>query len=62
MMQFAGAISNVTVLYITGEESLKQVRLRSERLGLSALKNVFLLAETNMEIIIQLLKNTNRIL
>ena len=29
MMQFAGAISNVTVLYITGEESLKQVRLRS---------------------------------
>ena len=56
MMQFAGAIHSATVLYITGEESLKQVRLRSERLGLSALKNVFLLAETNMDIIMQLLE------
>ncbi|MBS4028586.1 MAG: DNA repair protein RadA [Ignavibacteriales bacterium] len=55
MMQFAGALKEETVLYITGEESLKQVRLRSERLGMSSMKNIFLLAETNMEIISALL-------
>jgi DNA repair protein RadA/Sms len=55
MMQFAGALKDNVVLYITGEESLKQVRLRSERLGLSSLKNISLLAETNMEIVSALL-------
>jgi len=55
MMQFAGALNEKVVLYITGEESLKQVRLRSERLGISSMKNILLLAETNMEIVTALL-------
>lgn len=39
------------VLYVSGEESLEQIKLRGERLGLSNGK-LFLLAETNLERII----------
>ena len=41
-----------TVLYITGEESARQVKLRAERLG-AASDNVLLLAETNLEAILK---------
>ena len=37
-----------TVLYITGEESLRQVKLRAERLGSSG-QRVYLLAETDVD-------------
>ncbi len=40
-----------SVLYVTGEESARQVRLRAERLGVST-DEFFLLAETNVEAII----------
>jgi DNA repair protein RadA/Sms len=36
------------VLYVSGEESEKQIKLRGERLGIKA-KNLFLLPETNLE-------------
>jgi DNA repair protein RadA/Sms len=36
------------VLYISGEESERQIKLRGERLGVEA-KNVYLLPETNLE-------------
>lgn len=36
------------VLYVSGEESEKQIKMRGERLGLRA-ENVFLLAETNLQ-------------
>ena len=39
------------VLYVTGEESLRQVKLRAQRLGVDS-KNVLLFAETNVEEII----------
>ncbi|HHU64038.1 MAG TPA: DNA repair protein RadA [Clostridiales bacterium] len=38
------------VLYISGEESLKQIKLRANRLGVEA-PDVYLLAETNLTII-----------
>ncbi|MER3631230.1 MAG: DNA repair protein RadA [Blastocatellia bacterium] len=38
------------VLYVSGEESEKQIKMRGERLGVSA-KNLFVLAETSLEII-----------
>jgi len=38
----------MTVLYISGEESERQIKMRGERLGLEA-KNLFLLPETNLE-------------
>ena len=40
------------VLYVTGEESVRQVRLRAERLGVES-ANFLLLSETNVETIIE---------
>jgi DNA repair protein RadA/Sms len=42
--------SGATVLYVSGEESEKQIKMRGERLGVSA-KSLFVLAETSLEII-----------
>jgi len=51
MMQVASSLRDFVVLYITGEESIKQIKLRSERLRFPPSKNFLLLAETNLEII-----------
>lgn len=40
--------SGATVLYVSGEESERQIKLRGERLGVEA-TNLFLLPETNLE-------------
>lgn len=51
LLQVAGKLENsLPVLYISGEESLAQVKMRAERLGIRK-KNLFLLAETNVEVI-----------
>jgi len=39
-----------TILYVSGEESLSQIKLRAERLGITT-DNLYLLAETNLETI-----------
>lgn len=46
------------VLYVSGEESLEQIKLRGERLGLRN-GNLYLLAETNLERIISHAENMN---
>ena len=52
MLQISGALSKVgTVLYISGEESLSQVKSRAERLSISK-DNIFLASETNLENIV----------
>ena len=50
LLQVADRLSHAetTVLYVSGEESERQIKLRGERLGIEA-KNVFLLPETNLE-------------
>jgi len=50
------ALKKKNVLYVTGEESLKQLRMRAERLG-SLPENLFILAETSLEKIIQEIRN-----
>ena len=40
--------SGAVVLYVSGEESERQIKLRGERLGLQA-QNLYLLPETNLE-------------
>jgi DNA repair protein RadA/Sms len=45
--------NNNKVLYVTGEESLSQIKLRANRLNLQA-ANIPLLTETNVELILQL--------
>jgi DNA repair protein RadA/Sms len=51
MMQMACAVPEQTVLYITGEESVQQIKLRSDRLEVRPSRNLLLLAETNLEVI-----------
>ena len=54
LLQAAGFVANQSakVLYISGEESAHQIKLRSDRLGLSG-QGLYLLAETDIERIIQ---------
>jgi DNA repair protein RadA/Sms len=51
MMQMACSLREMVTLYITGEESVNQIKLRSERLEVKPSKHVLLLAETNLHII-----------
>jgi len=50
LLQAAAAMAKACgpVLYITGEESLEQIRMRAERLGVLS-DNVYILAENNLE-------------
>ncbi len=52
--RFMGAAGH-SVLYISGEESLKQIKLRAERIGVFA-DSVQLLCETDLDIIEEVLK------
>jgi DNA repair protein RadA/Sms len=53
VIQVADKLSkgNTRVLYVSGEESERQIKMRGERLGLNA-ENLFLLPETNLEAIL----------
>ncbi len=55
MMQIALLLKNKIVLYITGEESLKQIKLRADRLGQYS-DSVLLLPETNLELITEIIE------
>ena len=59
MMQMASSLSSQVVLYITGEESVHQIKLRAERLEIKPSEKLLLLAETNLEVISALLEKTN---
>lgn len=54
LLQLAQAVANShgPVLYVSGEESAQQVRLRADRLGLKG-ERLFFLAETELDTIIQ---------
>lgn len=51
MMQIAASLRDRVVLYITGEESVRQIKLRSERLDTRPSEKTFLFAETNLHVI-----------
>jgi DNA repair protein RadA/Sms len=48
MAQMCAGLRERTILYITGEESLRQIKLRADRLGVHS-PSLYLLAETNLE-------------
>ncbi len=52
MLQVALKLKNLKVLYVSGEESEQQLKMRAERLGLSS-KNCYILAETHTKNIFQ---------
>jgi DNA repair protein RadA/Sms len=56
MMQLAIQLRDSVVLYITGEESTRQIKLRAERLQAGTAKNILLFAETNLDLIIDVIE------
>ncbi|MEW6173613.1 MAG: DNA repair protein RadA [Bacillota bacterium] len=59
LLQVARNLSNGgSVLYVTGEESVRQVSLRAKRLGIGA-ANVFIAAETDVETIKEHIETLN---
>ena len=57
LLQTTGSLANQgkRVLYVTGEESPHQIRLRSERLGFSG-QGIYLLAETDVDMVVDQLE------
>lgn len=55
MLQLAGGLARfgARVLYVSSEESLHQVRLRGERLGVSGQDGLLVLADTNLNRIVE---------
>ncbi|RME74330.1 MAG: DNA repair protein RadA [Chloroflexi bacterium] len=52
LLQMSAGLAELgTVLYVSGEESAQQIKLRADRLGISA-DNLYLLPETNMTAIL----------
>jgi DNA repair protein RadA/Sms len=56
MMQLALLLKETVVLYVTGEESVGQIRMRAERLRPKASENILLLAETNLDLILDIIE------
>ena len=52
MTELASLLKDQKILYVTGEESLSQVKMRAERMGIES-ENFLLLAETEVESIIR---------
>ncbi|MFH0991555.1 MAG: DNA repair protein RadA [bacterium] len=56
MMQIALHLKDQIILYVTGEESVRQIKLRAERLHSKDAKNILLLAETNLDLILDVIE------
>lgn len=56
LMQVALLLKDSIVLYVTGEESTRQIKLRVDRLQAKGAKNLLLLAETNLDLIIDVIE------
>ena len=48
LLQICGLLRDMTILYVTGEESARQLKLRAQRLGVDK-NSVLVLAETNLD-------------
>ncbi|KXK02415.1 MAG: DNA repair protein [Chlorobi bacterium OLB4] len=58
MLQIAEKIENLKIIYISGEESARQIKMRSERLG-SRFDNFYVLCETDTDMIISIIEKEN---
>ena len=58
MLQIADKTIDAKILYISGEESARQIKMRTERLG-SILNNFYILCETDTDIITSVIDNEN---
>ncbi len=57
LLQVSDALSKdgKVVLYVSGEESVRQTKLRAERLGIGS-KSLYVLSETSLSVIVELIK------
>ena len=51
LLQICGNLENLKVLYVTGEESARQLKLRAQRLGVDHV-DIYVLAETDLDSIL----------
>jgi DNA repair protein RadA/Sms len=60
LLQVSATLANDvgTVLYVSGEESARQIKMRADRLSLDA-EDLFLLTETNLNTIMEHIKHVN---
>jgi len=56
MMQVALRMKDRVVLYVSGEESLRQIKLRADRLQAGNAKHILLFAETNLDLILDVIE------
>ena len=56
MMQIALKLPGQIILYISGEESIRQIKLRAERLEATDIGSILLLAETNLDLILDVIE------
>ena len=56
MMQMALALTDLVILYVTGEESVRQIKLRVDRLQATGVKHIQLLAETNLDLVLDVIE------
>ncbi|MGK7389239.1 MAG: DNA repair protein RadA [Candidatus Cyclobacteriaceae bacterium M2_1C_046] len=59
LLQLSLSLSEAKILYVSGEESLQQIRLRSERITGADNENLYLYSETSTEKIIKQAKSLN---
>ncbi len=52
LLQVCGNLPDVKILYVTGEESQRQLKMRSKRLGVSS-DQLYVLAETDINTVVQ---------
>lgn len=58
MMQMASKMADAVVLYVSGEESPQQLKIRADRLGLGSRSNILVLAETNLDLVREIVART----
>ena len=58
LLQICGKLLDQTVLYVTGEESARQLKLRAQRLGVEK-SSLLVLAETNLDNVLRSIDDTS---
>ena len=56
LLQVCNTLRGLKILYVSGEESAAQIKLRADRLGINN-ENVFIMAETDTEIVAEYIKD-----
>ena len=53
MLQVAVKLSGLKILYVSGEESQQQIKMRYDRIGNNDMNNIYILNETDVDVIME---------